>query len=199
MSGVGPTVFLLPSYVESRCGAYVGERGIVRHAGGRRPTQPAVLTDAGAGCGAAREEGSPAAPTVGRSRILSRAASGALLLPRGCALEVAVAEAPPVVQRSRCPERPPRGERGKGVGEAWPLARPLGVPLPPRRQCEPLEGGGWTEELKAGGIRWEGEGLLNVMRGRRKIVRPTSDMQGRCYVIENHHQNRRGTKNRRFR
>jgi hypothetical protein len=77
-----------------------------------------VLADAGAGRGAAREEGSVAAPapTADRSQIPSRA-PGTLLFSRGRALEVTLAEAPLVVQRSRCPGRLPQEERGKGAGE----------------------------------------------------------------------------------
>jgi hypothetical protein len=164
MSGVGPTVFLLPSSsVESKCGACAGEGGIGQRAGGRRPARDLpVLVDAGAGHVAAQEEGSVAAPAAGQSQIPSRAAPGTLLLPRGRgrALEVAVAEAPPMVQRSRCPCRPLRGG-GKGVGEAWPPSRrPPSVPPPPERGREPPEGGGWTEEPDTDDIGWEGEGVI---------------------------------------
>jgi hypothetical protein len=87
------------------------------------------------------------------------ARAGTLLLPLGRALEVAVGEAPLVVQRNRCPDWPPRGERERegswgGVAATAPAS---GCASATRgrsssRGREIGEGGRWTEEPEAGDI-----------------------------------------------
>jgi hypothetical protein len=49
--------------------------------------------------------------------------------------------------------------------------------------------GGGGEEMASGGGGEEEE-------GRRKTVGPPLTCGPRCHIIENHHQNQRGTKNR---
>jgi hypothetical protein len=144
MSGVGPTVFLLPSSsVESKCGAYADEGGIGRRAGGRKRHRSHRRL---------RSRGH-------RGRSSSRGAKESL---------------PPTGLRGEREGRElgRRGRRRAGLRASVTGERPLS------RGREVGEGGGWTEESKASDIGREGEGLLNVMCGRIKIVRPTPDMRG---------------------
>jgi hypothetical protein len=135
------------------------------------------------------------------------ARAGTLLPPLGHALEVAVGEAPLVVQRNRCPDWPPRGERGKGVGEAWPPPhRPLGVPPLPEggrravggrsgREADGPRSRRTTTFFRQGRRHWVGGSerrLLNVMCGsvgEERLWGPPLTCVARCHAIENHHQN----------
>jgi hypothetical protein len=108
MSGVGPTVFLLPSSsVESRCSACADEGGIGRRTGGRRPARPARA------CGRRR---GPRSAAGGRKHCRSRRRPKSDPLTRG-------AGEPDTPARLR-PH--PRGCRGRSSshGAEEPLPRP---------------------------------------------------------------------------
>jgi hypothetical protein len=110
-----------------------------------------VLVDAGAGHGAAREEGSTAAPAVGPSRIPSRTrwdpAPPARPRPRGRRGRSSSCGAEEPMPRLASAGREREGSWG-GVAATAPASGCASATRgrPPSRGREVGEGGGWTEE-----------------------------------------------------